>query len=80
MVSILIVGGTFNPVHYGHLFLAEAVRSQFTYDNVVFVPTNIPVHKSAAHLVDAGHRIEILRIAAEPYETLLVEDCEVAVA
>lgn len=77
MVSILIVGGTFNPVHYGHLFLAEAIRSQLAYDDVVFIPTNIPVHKSAAHLVDARHRIEMLRIAAEPYETLLVEDCEV---
>ncbi len=73
----LLVGGTFNPVHYGHLFLAEEVRNVLRYDVVLFIPTNIPVHKMSSDIVEARHRLQMLRIALDPYSNFRVEDCEI---
>ena len=44
-MKIAMLGGTFNPVHLGHLCLADDVRSSFDYEKIVFVPSNIPAHK-----------------------------------
>ncbi len=46
MKRIGIFGGTFNPIHYGHLINAELVREEFSLDKIFFVPSKIPVHKS----------------------------------
>ncbi len=40
-----IMGGTFNPPHYGHLYAAEQVRQALELDKVLFIPTNLPPHK-----------------------------------
>jgi len=56
MKAIAIFGGTFNPIHYGHLAVAEEVRTKFNLDKVVFVPTNLPPHKNPADLVSARQR------------------------
>ena len=44
--SIAIMGGTFDPIHNGHLVTAEAVRHRFKVDRVVFIPTGRPAHKA----------------------------------
>jgi len=75
-VRTVIIGGTFNPVHIGHLMLAEEVRIQEGFDRVVFVPSNKPAHK----VVDGttvGQRLEMLKLAVEGYEVVL-ETCELA--
>lgn len=51
-----IMGGTFDPVHYGHLVTAEGARSAFDLDQVLFLPTGKPPHKTMARVSDAEHR------------------------
>ena len=56
MKSVGLFGGTFNPIHYGHLAIAEEVRSKHNLDKVIFIPTNLPPHKAPEDLVDAQKR------------------------
>ncbi|MGE5508194.1 MAG: nicotinate-nucleotide adenylyltransferase [Chitinophagales bacterium] len=51
-----IMGGTFDPIHYGHLVTAEAVRTEFDLDRVLFVPSGRPPHKHPAQVTPAQHR------------------------
>lgn len=51
-----IMGGTFDPIHYGHLVTAEVARVHFRLDEVVFVPTGRPPHKTEEAVTDAEHR------------------------
>jgi nicotinate-nucleotide adenylyltransferase len=76
-VRALILGGTFNPVHIGHLFIAEEVRTLLGYEKVLFVPAFIPVHKDPRPVLDAVHRMRMLALAVSEYPPFLVEDCEI---
>ena len=58
-----ILGGTFDPVHYGHLLLAEAAREQCRLDQVWFLPAAIPPHKQGHELSPVEQRIEMLELA-----------------
>jgi len=53
---IAIMGGTFDPVHYGHLVTAEAVRDKFNIERVLFVPTGNPPHKNNKKVTPSEHR------------------------
>jgi nicotinate-nucleotide adenylyltransferase len=77
-VRALILGGTFNPVHIGHLFIAEEARTALGYDRVVFVPANIPSHKDPGPVADPPHRLRMLALALAPYPWFQLDDCEVA--
>lgn len=50
------MGGTFNPIHYGHLVAAEAARDAFNLDQVIFIPAGQPPHKSALVVANPEHR------------------------
>ncbi|HVM32105.1 MAG TPA: nicotinate-nucleotide adenylyltransferase [bacterium] len=63
MNSVALFGGTFNPIHYGHLALAEEVRTKFNLDKVVFVPSGTPPHKKQADLAEAKHRFLMTNLA-----------------
>lgn len=54
--AVGIMGGTFDPVHHGHLVAAEAVRAHLGLDRVVFVPAGRPPHKSDSEVTDERHR------------------------
>ena len=58
-----IFGGSFDPVHYGHLLLAESCREQLRLDRVLFVPAGSPPHKQGHALTLAAQRVEMLALA-----------------
>ncbi|WP_372996545.1 nicotinate-nucleotide adenylyltransferase [Lutispora sp.] len=64
-----VMGGTFDPIHYGHLVTAEAVRDKFKLEKVLFMPTNNPPHKMHRPTTDAYHRylMTVLATITNPY-------------
>jgi nicotinate-nucleotide adenylyltransferase len=72
-----IFGGTFNPIHYGHLRAAEEVRQEIGLDTVVFVPSYIPPHKDLAGWTPAEKRLEIVRLAIEKNASFALSPFEV---
>lgn len=64
ILRIGIMGGTFNPVHIGHLFMAEAARQAFNLNKVLFIPTGFPPHKETPG-VTGQQRIQMLQLAIE---------------
>ena len=71
-----ILGGTFNPIHLGHLMLADAAREQCDLDQVWLMPTNAPPHKSSRGLPDARVRLELVRQAVRGHPGLRASDLE----
>lgn len=70
-----IFGGTFNPVHMGHLIVAENVRDRLSLDMVLFVPAHIPPHKSV-DVAPARDRLEMVRLAVKDNPLFAVSDIE----
>lgn len=62
-MKIGILGGSFNPIHLGHLVLAEQVRDALGFQKVIFIPTRLPPHKPGDVLADAEHRAAMVRSA-----------------
>ncbi len=66
--KLAIMGGTFDPIHIGHLVTAEEVRHEFEIDEVLFIPTGHPPHKSSINMTTSEHRylMTVLATAANP--------------
>jgi len=75
-MRIALFGGTFNPVHYGHLLIAEAARQSQKLDRVVFTPAGIPPHKKRPH-TSAPHRLAMLRLAIRGNPAFTASDWEI---
>ena len=58
-----LYGGTFDPVHCGHLIIARAVQEQLSLDRIIFLPSANPPHKQDEGLLACGHRAEMVRLA-----------------
>lgn len=67
--QIGIMGGTFNPIHYGHLLLAESARETFHLDKIVFIPSGIPYMKDSSSILNGESRLHMVMLAIEgnPY-------------
>jgi nicotinate-nucleotide adenylyltransferase len=67
-----IMGGTFDPIHLGHLVTAEEVRIQYGLDHVIFVPSGQPPHKESLNISDPEHRylMTMLATITNPYFTV----------
>ena len=60
-----LMGGTFDPVHHGHLYMAEAAREAFSLDQVLFIPVGNPPHKQHRGIAAARDRLAMLSLAVE---------------
>lgn len=77
-MRIGILGGTFDPIHLGHLVAAEEVRSALNLDKVLFVPAGEPPHKTLQGVSQAIHRVRMveLSIATNPFFELSLVDVD----
>lgn len=71
-----IYGGTFDPVHNGHIEVARRVQKLFALDEVIFVPACVPPHKRNTGISSAFHRFAMLALATEDDEELRVSTIE----
>lgn len=78
MKCIAIMGGTFNPVHIGHVRMAEEVLFLIhDIDRLVFMPNNLPAYKDKQELIDAEHRINMLKLALAHYPDMTISTLEI---
>ncbi len=73
-----IFGGTFDPVHVGHLIAAERATELLDLDEMLFVPAGQPWFKAGEPVTDAEHRLNMVRLAVESNPRFSVSDVEVA--
>ncbi len=71
-----ILGGTFNPIHFGHLRAAEEARERGNLDKVIFMPSGNPPLK-IVDLIDASHRYAMARLATASNVNFVVSDLEI---
>jgi nicotinate-nucleotide adenylyltransferase len=69
-----IIGGTFNPIHLGHLVLAEAVREELGADGILFVPAPVHPYKASGVLAPYSDRLAMVRAAIEENEQFILEE------
>jgi nicotinate-nucleotide adenylyltransferase len=71
-----VFGGSFNPIHFGHLLIADEALEQLALDRVLFVPAAAPPHKPAHSLAPAEDRYEMVRVAIAGHPRFEVSDIE----
>lgn len=72
-----LYGGTFDPIHLGHLLIAEQVREQMRLDEIRFIPAATAPHKQSGQSADAKHRLEMVRLAIGGNPHFVCDDREV---
>jgi len=77
MMRLGLYGGSFDPVHYGHLLLAECCRETLRLDEVWLIPAAVPPHKQTRTLAPAKHRLEMLELALAGHEQIRASRLEI---
>lgn len=77
MKKIGILGGTFNPIHLAHLYIAYEAKSQLNLDKVIFIPAGSPPHKKNQHIVEASLRYRMVYEAIKNYEDFEISNYEI---
>ena len=75
-MNIGIMGGTFDPIHMGHLVAAERAREAVKLDEVWFMPCHVPPHKDQPPKASAKHRMDMVRLAVSDHPCFKVYDGE----
>jgi nicotinate-nucleotide adenylyltransferase len=76
-MRIGLLGGTFNPVHIGHLILAEEAREKLKLDKIIFIPTALPPHKDNINIALPCDRLAMLKLAIKSNKFFAVSDIEI---
>jgi len=77
MNKIGVFGGTFNPIHNGHVSLGAYCKEELNLDKLMLIPTYTPPHKSSNELADEEHRMNMCKLATEQYGYFDVSDIEI---
>lgn len=77
MKRIGILGGTFNPIHIGHLAIAQLAAQKLQMDKVIFVPCCLPPHKPSNTVISAADRLRMVGLAIEGNPLFSVADLEI---
>ena len=77
VLRIGIFGGTFNPIHQGHLAIAEEVLKTVGLDWVLLIPAGRPPHKKGRKVLPAKHRMEMTRLAVQGHARMEASDLEI---
>ena len=77
MEKIGIIGGTFNPIHLAHLYIAYEAKNQLNLDKIIFMPAGSPPHKRDSNILRASLRYNMVKKAIEDYEEFTVSDYEI---
>jgi nicotinate-nucleotide adenylyltransferase len=77
MKKIGLFGGTFNPIHLGHLRPAEEICDAFELDQVIFIPASYPPHKKQEGIIPAPLRVEMVRLAISDNPRFSLSEVEV---
>ncbi|MBN1224940.1 MAG: nicotinate-nucleotide adenylyltransferase [Candidatus Aminicenantes bacterium] len=72
-----IFGGTFNPIHNGHVKAAQIIRQRFSLDKVFFIPSFIPPHKESVEVASARHRLKMVELATAPFRNFFPSAVEI---
>ncbi|MFC1709152.1 nicotinate-nucleotide adenylyltransferase [Candidatus Omnitrophota bacterium] len=76
-MRIGIFGGTFNPVHFGHLVLAQQAYEKLNLDKVIFIPSFYPPHKKSSDIASAVHRYNMVKLAIQGNSRFKVSNIEI---
>lgn len=72
-----IIGGSFDPIHNGHLYIAYEAKEQLELDEIVFMPAGKQPFKLDKKITDANYRYEMVKLAIQPYDDFYVSKYEI---
>jgi nicotinate-nucleotide adenylyltransferase len=72
-----VFGGTFNPIHEGHLKAAQAAQKVFLLKKVLFIPSYVPPHKGSSEIASPYHRLKMVELAVSPYPQFVASPVEI---
>jgi nicotinate-nucleotide adenylyltransferase len=75
--KVAIFGGSFNPIHIGHLLTGFSVIENLGYDYIIFIPDNIPPHKDFQNAADGKHRMNMAKLAVKNIRNFVCSDIEI---
>lgn len=72
-----LFGGTFNPIHCGHVKAAESVQNMFSFDRILFIPSYLPPHKESVDVASAAHRLKMVELALASFDRFFPSSLEI---
>jgi len=76
-MKLCLMGGTFDPPHWGHALLAEAIVDELHVEKFTFIPAYIPPHKQGNHITDSRHRLRMLELVVQENPVFDVDPREI---